>query len=237
MNKPYITSKQTFQMIPQEFINCKISLQAIYVYSKLMMLQNKWYSETALGMNPISKEIEIHQHYVSNYVQELQKLSYIDITKEHIDGKEYNRNIYNILPVKGYWQAVYNDFINLTTLNAKEKGFAILLSLYKDLPKSINGISKLTGVDNKTVNKYVAHLKAESVLSDTYELNPIYFPNLQTEAVKEEYENKLSELRELTGNTAIQKKLNWIEKLTYMPYKWKLDKLAEIEMGFFGREN
>ena len=234
MNKPNITSKQTFQMIPQEFTNVKVSLQAIYLYSKLMMLQNRWYSETTLGVNPISKETEIHQHYVSNYIQELYKLSFINVTKEQVDDKEYNRNIYEILPIKGYWQAVYNDFINLTTLNAKEKGFAILLSLYKDLPKSVNGISKLTGIDNKTVNKYIKRLKEESVLSDEFDINPVYFPNLQSEAIKQEYKNRLSELRKMNGNVAMQKKLDWVEKLTYMPYKWKIDKLTEIEMGLLG---
>lgn len=184
MNKPYITSKQTFQMIPQEFTNRTVSIQALYIYSKLMMLQNTWYSETALGTNPVNREIEIYQHYISNYVNELQDKGYINISKQVVDDKEYNRNVYQILPIKGYWQAVMNDFINLTTLSAKEKGFAILLSLYRRFPASVNGISKLTGIAKDTVRKYIQSLQANNVLSTDYQLNAEYFPNLPEQAVK-----------------------------------------------------
>lgn len=207
-------------------------MSATYVYGKLLMLTNKWYSETALGTNPINRERELTQQQVSEYITELSKAQILEVEKVPVEGKGYNRNIYHPVHFIGYWGAVTNDFINLTTLTAREKGFAMQLASFPayKIPKSVNGISKLIGLAKDTTRKYLNRLKAIGIMSDDFELDATYFPSLQANHSKTLYESRLAELRHLTGNERIQKELDWLESTT-LDYNGKLKQLDKIELG------
>lgn len=232
MSKLKSSTVFTWQPIPQALVNKKISIQATYIYGKLLMLTNKWYSETTLGINPISRESELTQHQVSNYVNELSTSGLLEIEKVPVTGQGYNRNIYHPVHFIGYWGAVTNDFINLTTLTAKEKGFAMQLASFPDymIPKSVNGISKLLHIAKDTTRKYLNRLKEVGIMSDNFELDATYFPSLQANHSKTLYESRLAELRLITGSQRIQKQLDWLES-TDLDYNSKLKQLDKIEAG------
>lgn len=239
-----VSSEQSWHMFSNELANKKISLQSLYLYLKLVMLQGKWYCQSALGVNPINKEKELTQQQVSKYLKELINSDIITITKEPVKNQMYYRNIYNIEPIipeeSNGWRGIYNDFINLTTLSAKEKGFAALLSLIK-YPKSIHGISKVTGISEMTTAKYIKNLQAVGVLSEDYYLNPDYF----LIPYKERYEHQLKSLQNLIednkcapiSNTSIERIENQLEyffkyfDVEKSNYKFLYKQLCNIEGG------
>ena len=239
-----VSSEQSWHMFSNELANKKISLQSLYLYLKLVMLQGKWYCQSALGINPINKEKELTQQQVSKYLKELIDNGIITITKEPVQNQMYYRNIYNIEPIipeeSSGWRGIYNDFINLTTLSAKEKGFAALLSLIK-YPKSVRGIAKVTGIAEKTIAKYVKALQAVGVLSEDFYLNPDYF----LIPYKERYERQLKALQKLiednkqapfsnTGFERMEKQLDYFFKhfdVEKSSYKILYKQLCSIEGG------
>lgn len=228
------TTKTSFKKIP---VNITGSFQSTYLYAKLAMLENLWYSESALGTNPINGEVEIDRVSVSKYVNELDNLGFITITKQLVDGKNYYRNIYTLTLCSEYWVPVNNDFINLTTLSAKEKGFAIRLACLQAIPKTMKELCNQMGCKYETCKKYIQALEANGILNGQ-QLNEDYFPNLRKEAYKTKYQAKLRELRQLDGNQRIQKKLDWLEgTLTpeKFPYKFLYEKLIDIETGRWNR--
>ena len=229
----YTTTKTSFKKIPTNIFG---SFQSTYIYAKIAMLENVWYSETALGTNPINKKVEIDRVSVTKYVNELDRLGFITIEKQPVIDKNYYRNIYHINLCDEYWIPVANDFINLTNLSAKEKGFAIRSACLQTSPKTLKELCKLMGCKFETCKKYIARLEEEGILSGQ-QLNEEYFPNLRKEAYKQLYLNKLSELRELTGNPRIQKKLDWLQsKLEkQLPYKYLYEQLIKIETGSWQR--
>ena len=229
----YTTTKTSFKKIPT---NISGSFQSTYIYAKIAMLENVWYSETALGTNPINKKVEVHQHYVSKYVNELDELGFITIERQPVEDKNYYRNIYHINLVDEYWIPVKNDFINNTELSAAVKGFAIRLACLQQVPSTLKELSELLNADVKTCKKYIKCLEEANILHGL-QLNEEYFPNLRKEAYKQLYLNKLSELRELTGNPRIQKKLDWLQsKLeNQLPYKYLYEQLIKIETGSWQR--
>lgn len=226
------TTVRTFQQIP---CNITGSIQSTYLYSKLCMLEGKWYSQKHLGTNPINREVEITKKYVSQYTRELESLGFLKIEKEEVQGSR-ERNIYHITLASETWIPVYNDFINLTTLNAAEKGFAIRLACLKEMPKTQKEIADIIGVSLPTCRKYIRVLEENNILNEK-QLNETYFPNLKKEVWKNKYFAYKKQLRELTGNPRIQKKIDWLEQFEeQMPYKWMHNKLEDIEIRRWGRE-
>ena len=246
MNKPNFKIQSNFTKVYQQFTLSGLSIQATYLYGKIIMLlksnAEKTYSESTLGRNRFSGVQEISREQVSHYVNELIKSGFLDVEKQRVPDKDFFRNCYKEVPIAGYWGAISNDFINLTTLTAKEKGFAMQLASFPEymIPKSINGIGKLLHLDNRSVAKYLKALIEVGAIFKDYTLNPEYFLPLYKFNTKEEiaYNKKLKELELLTGNIRIQKQLEWL-KTNLTPdkfsYKFLCEKLNEIEWGVFSK--
>ena len=77
------------------------------------------------------------------------------------------------------------------------------------------------------------HLAEAGVLVDN-KLNTAYFPNLAEEANQKTYTQTVSQLRQLDGNTRIQKQLDWLDSLE-APYHRKLHILQIIEAGLLAK--
>lgn len=230
------TTKRTFQQIP---VNIEGSLQSIYLYAKITMLEGKWYSETSLGKNATTHKQEIDRHTVSKCVHELHKSGFITIEKQYIEDECYYQNIYHINLSSELWIPVMNDFINLPKLSPSEKGFAIKMACLKVIPKTTTELCAIIGISINTCKKYIKSLEAAGILNGL-QLNETYFPNLRKEAYKRKYELKLQELEQLTGNKRVTKMLDWFEKnLTpdKFPYKFLYNKLVDIETGFWDRQS
>ena len=227
------TTRKTFQQIP---VNISGSLQSTYLYAKISMLDNKWYSETSLGKNAITHKQELCRAVVSQCVNELDRNNFIKIHKESLgDCKE--RNIYEITLFSSYWIPVMNDFINLPDLNPSEKGFAIRLACLKEMPKTLKELCAIIGISFPSCKKYIQSLEAANVLNGM-QLNEEYFPNLRKQAYKNQYITKLNQLKQLTGNKRILNQIKWFENnLTpdKFPYKFLVTKLIEIEGGTWNR--
>lgn len=242
------TSKMTFQKIP---VNITGSFQSTYLYSKLCMLVNTWYSEKALGTNPISRKTEITRQYISQYVNELYRLGFISITKEKVEGENFYRNIYTINSlVDEYWIPVANDFINNPNIPAVVKGFAIRLACLKDKPTTFKELCDVLDVNFRTAKKYIAILTENGILNGM-QLNEEYFPNLKKEAWKKRYEAKFEDLYSYATQPVYNKKgiqigivskamlnkLNWIKENLEdkVPYKNLYKQLEELESGTWNR--
>lgn len=225
--------KKTFQIAYHSLAD--LELKEIYLYLKLNMYSGstRGYNKKFLRSNAAGVE-EMTEPTFDKCRKALVAKGYIYVAMEKKDNGSFY-NTYHILEriEESKFEAVANDFLNLTSLTANEKGFAVLLAFMKEIPTSYYAIAKATGVDQKACKRYMQHLTEAGVLVDN-KLNTAYFPNLAEEANQKDYEKKVSDLRQLDGNSKIQKQLDWLDSLE-APYHRKLHILQIIEAGLLAK--
>jgi len=234
------TTKKTYQRIPVLMLEKQVSPKEAYLYAKLSMLENKHYCQAALGKTPLNKKVEMGRDTVSKTIEALSNDGFIEITQTRLEGHTFNSNVYFLLPYEGYYRSVYNDFINLETLDANTKGFAILLQLYGKKVDNISEISRATGVSINSCKKYIAALEAEEVLVDG-ELSREYFGKQHIDSLKREFESKSEAIIEpLDSSSETYKyRVRCLENLrdqlsnNYITYKMAIGRITDIEAGTY----
>lgn len=217
----------------------KVTPKEVYLYSKLSMLENMNYCQTALGRTPTSHVTEMTRQTIANTIDGLKNKGFISVSKQRLDGNSYDSNIYTLLSFEGYFKGVYNDFINLETIDANTKGFAILLHLYGKPVTSYTSISKATGISDKSCKKYMETLEAAGILLNG-ELIEKYFPRLAKESLKREFDAKVEELTSIEFNEATKAYIsrcidNLIKQLAdgKITYKFAIERLTAIAAGLY----
>lgn len=235
------TTKKTFQRIPERFLTDQVSPKAVYLYAKISMLENKEYCQTAMGTHPNGKK-EMTRQTVEKMTTELVNSNYITDVFDYVDGYKFKMHTYYLKDYEGYFKGVYNDFINLDTVSASEKGFAIMLSLLKEIPSSFREMERLTGVSANSCKSYFEALVNAGVIVGG-KLNNIYFPDFidPTSIARRKYEESLKETKEMfTNNQRITNQLLDLEKkvskkpVNEITYNWGRKQINLIVAGIYG---
>lgn len=228
-----IFNKRTYHRIPEVLLEKQLSLKAVYLYSKLTMLQGKNYCLTALGRTIGYIKPDLSRQQVAVGINELKNSGLITVDKMLLEGNSYESNIYGITTLGGFFKPVYNDFINRGDLSVNVRGFAILLSLLKEIPTSVAELSSVLNISAPSCKKYIKILTDNNILVKN-KLNEDYFPNLFKEVNKQKFINRCLELKQIDSRR-IKNQVTWLESVD-MDYSWKLKKLLEIEMGTFTKQ-
>jgi len=224
--------------MPEEVLEKKLGLKAVYMYAKLLMLPNKDCKREYWVTNPVSKKKEMSVDTMSTVTQALQRAGLICISKQH-KGGDWPIDCYELAPITGHYKPVCYGFINHPELSADAKGMAILMCLLKYIPKSDSAIGKAIGISNKTVGKYMSELVSKGVYDRaTHMLNEDCFPyHQQVNAKKmkstiEDYEEGRQVKDKLS--VRLRRQLEYIESLDEsMEVQALLFKQAET--GVLGR--
>jgi hypothetical protein len=220
---------KSFVKIPDVLLG-KVSLKALYLYAKVIMLQGKDYCQTVYCKTHGYDHQDLTRAHLAAGMKELEDLGYIRSVRIKPEGQQFYHTLYKPTTFEGYFKGVYYDFINLGELPINARGFAIALHLLKDIPTSWAEMSRLTFTDIKSCKKYYGMLQAAGVITDLG-LNREYFPSL----VEDSSEKKYNELREdllQVKSKKIPRQIEWLDGVA-ATYKWKLEQLKMIECGTF----
>lgn len=235
--------KKSFVQVPEVVLKKKLSLRAVYIYAKMLMLNGKVYDRKSWVTNPISKQQEMSVDALSDITKRLEDAGLIRLVPVETKKSRYKTNTYEIVPQQGYYKPVSNDFIN-DNLSAEAKGLAILMSLLKEIPTKDSAIAKAIGVSTSTVKKYISELEVDwTYLREDKLLDEDFFPYYKQVREKRErrVQKLLKEYREWMGcfpeadavpTAYYQRTMNWLRRKN-IPDEIKAWIWLKATMGFW----
>ena len=173
-----MSGKRSYVKIPNVLLEKKLSLRAVYMYAKILMLTGKGiYNRECWVTNRFSGKREMSIDALSDITRCLVEKELLRVVPQSVKGSAYKTNTYEQVPISGNYKPVYNDYINHVSLSAEAKGLGILLCLLKSIPTSNSGISKAIGISSKTVKKYIDELIESGIyIPETSSLDVDSFP-------------------------------------------------------------
>lgn len=186
--------KQSFIQMPEVVLKKKLSLRAVYMYAKMLMLNGKVYNRESWVTNPVTQKKKMSVDALSDIVKQLTDAGLIRVVPVETKKSRYKTNRYEIVPQPGYYKPVCHDFIN-EFLSAEAKGLGILMCLLKEIPSSDSGIAKAIRVSTVTVKKYIYELEHGWIYyRDEKRLTEDYFPFYKQ--IREKRERRAQKLLE-----------------------------------------
>lgn len=220
---------KSFVKIPDSLLG-KVSLKALYLYAKVIMLQGKDYCQSVYCRTHGYDHQDLTRAQVAAGMKELEDLGFIRSIHFKPAGQQFYHTYYKPTTYEGYFKGVYYDFINRGDLPVNVRGFAIALHLLKEIPDNWCEIARLTNTSRNSCKKYYKMLQEAGIITDLG-LNREYLPNLAEETAEKNYNKLRSDLLQVSS-ARITKEIKWLDSVT-APYKWKEEQLKMIEMGTF----
>lgn len=220
---------KSFVKIPDSLLG-KVSLKALYLYAKVIMLQGKDYCQSVYCRTHGYDHQDLTRAQIAAGMQELEELGYIRSVRIKPEGQQFYHTLYKPTTYEGYFKGVYYDFINFGELPINARGFAIALHLLKEIPTSWAEMSRVTHTAIDSCKKYYKMLQEAGIIT-AIGLNREYLPDLSEETAEKKYNKLRNDLLE-THSLRIQKEIKWLDGVV-APYKWKEEQIRMIEMGTF----
>lgn len=220
---------KSFVKIPDSLLG-KVSLKALYLYAKVIMLQGKDYCQSVYCKTYGYDHQDLTRAQVAAGMKELEDLGFIRSVRFKPAGQQFYHTVYKPTTYEGYFKGVYYDFLNRGDLPINARGFAIALHLLKEIPDNWCEIARLTNTSRNSCKKYYKMLQEAGIITDLG-LNRDYLPNLAEETAEKNYNKLRNDLLEVSS-ARITKEIKWLDSVT-APYKWKEEQLKMIEMGTF----
>jgi DNA-binding Lrp family transcriptional regulator len=220
---------KSFVKIPDSLLG-KVSLKALYLYAKVIMLQGKDYCQSVYCRTHGFDHQDLTRAQVAAGMKELEDLGFIRSIHFKPEGQQFYHTYYKPTTYEGYFKGVYYDFINRGDLPINVRGFAIALHLLKEIPTSWAEMSRATHTAIDSCKKYYKMLQEAGIIT-AIGLNRDYLPNLAEETAEKNYNKLRNDLLQVSS-ARITKEIKWLDSVT-APYKWKEEQLKMIEMGTF----
>ena len=193
--------KERFIKMPESVLGKRLSLRAVFMYAKMLMLHDKVYDREVWVTNPINGKKEMSVDALSDITKRLEKAKLIRVVPTETTKSRYKTNTYELIPQSGHYKPVSYDFINNCGLSAEARGLGILMGLLKKIPSSDSAIGKAIGVSTQTVKKYI------------YELEHFWIFNREVKLLNEEcfpYYKQVRAKRERHAKQVLDDYKDWI---------------------------
>lgn len=239
--------------MPEVVLGKKLSLRAVFMYAKILMLRNKVYDRKVWVTNPINGQKEMSVDALSDITKRLEKAKLIRVVPTETTKSRYKTNTYELIPQSEPYKPVSYGFINECGLSAEAKGLGILMGLLKKIPSTDSAIAKAIGVSTQTVKKYIYELERYWIFNREVKLlNEECFPyyaqvrakrERQAKQVLDDYKNWISIVEDCNEPTPYYKRsMEWLRRLKepeevkamiwrkVMTGAWRLTKEDKIQL-------